>query len=151
MRLLGNLTLITALAVPAFALDQDIVTRMIDSARVIERDASAIGSSLKSRKFDTAAVKEKINAMSADVGALLSLVAEVERKEVQMSERDRADWKLLRDRVQLLEIFHTQKQKLAEEDVAKNRSAIRAHAAGVALRAQKLQQTAEKLQRSPVS
>jgi hypothetical protein len=151
MRLLGNFLMIATLATPAFALDQDIVNKMIDSARGIERDASLVSQSLKTKKVDAGVVQEKISAMSSDVGALMALVAEVEAQGMHMSDRDRADWKLIRDKVQLLEIFHTQKQKLAFEDIAKHRSLIRAHADGLVFRAQKLQQTAVKLQRAPVS
>jgi hypothetical protein len=141
--------IITALC--AVALDKEFVDRTMGSAQNIERDASLVDAAIKSKKNDVADVRKKIDAMSADVAALHELVAQFEATHPQFSASEAAQWKLVKDKVQLLEIFHGQKKKLADEDFDQNRSLIRAHAKGVAERAAKLQRTLTQLMRSPVS
>lgn len=144
LQLVGALMLAAS---PAAALEKEFVGRLLESAQSVERDASAVGQALKVKKFDSADVHKKIDAMAADITKLQELVKEFEAGHPQLSGRDRTDWQLVKDKVQLLEIFNQQKKSLASEDLDKNRSLIRAHANGVAMRAQKLQQTATKLQR----
>ena len=134
----------------AFALDQSFVDSAMRSARNIERDAALVGAAVKSKHVDADDVRKKVDAMSADIAALQKLVADFEAAN-QMSQRDRADWKVVTDMVKLLEIFHGEKQKLVSEDLARNRSLIRAHASGVAQRADKLQQQLAKLGRAPLT
>ncbi|MBM3797255.1 MAG: hypothetical protein FJW31_25140 [Acidobacteria bacterium] len=132
---------------PAAALEKDFVDQLLQSAQNIERDASAADQWLKPKNPDGAVVQQKISAMAADVVKLQELVKQFEAGGSALSERDKADWQLVKDKVQLLEIFHSRKQDLASQDLNKNRSLVRAHAKGVALRAQRLQQTAMKLRR----
>jgi len=134
-------------ALPAAALEKDFGDRILQSAQNIERDASALDQSLKPKNPDSAAVQQKISAMADDVAKLQELVKQFETGAASLSERDKADWLLVKEKVQLLEIFHGRKQELATQDLNKNRSMIRAHAKGIALRAQRLQQTAMKLRR----
>ncbi len=132
---------------PAAALEKEFVDQILQSAQSIERDAGMVDQSLSKKVADSAEVRQKIGDMSTDIAKLQELVKQFESTGASLSERDQADWKLVKDKVQLLEIFHGRKQTLAGEDINKNRSMIRAHARGVALRAQKLQQTAQKLRR----
>jgi hypothetical protein len=92
-----------------------------------------------------------IDAMSADIEVLKKQVADFESTHPQMNDRDRAGWERLKVKVQLIEIFHGQKQQLAGGDLARNRGLIRAHAAGVAKRAEMLQRTLAELARAPIS
>lgn len=141
-----------ALAVsPAAALDQEFAAQLLESAKNIERDAGLVSSALKSKSLDAGDVRSKIDAMSGDVTKLQELVARFEQGHPQMSERDTAEWKQVKEKVQLLEIFHGHKQTLAAGDLAKNRTLLRAHADGVAKRAVKLQQTVTRMQRGPLS
>lgn len=56
------------------------------------------------------------------------------------------DWALLKEKVQLLSIFHQAKRDLmAGSDLQKQRALLRAHANGMAKRAQMLQQTASRV------
>lgn len=135
-------------ALPAVALEKELVNQIVQSAQNIGRDATSVNQALKSKKFDAATVTKNIEAMEADIAALQEVVAKFEATNPSLSERDRADWKLLKDKVQLIEIMHDQKKKLAAEDFSKNRSLVRAHATGLAQRAKRLQATAEKLSRS---
>jgi hypothetical protein len=114
----------------------------------IARDAGGVSQSLKSKNFDSANVAKDIDAMDADVATLQEVVAKFEATQPNLSTRDRADWDLLKTKVKLIELFQGQKKKLAAEDIIKNRSLIRAHATGLVQRAQKLQETAQKLRRS---
>ncbi|MFN7924509.1 MAG: hypothetical protein U0Q16_30690 [Bryobacteraceae bacterium] len=134
-------------ALSAAALEKEFVDQMLESARNLERDASVVSLALKSKKADAEDVKKKIDAMSADLGRLHELVAKFESTNPQLSGRDRTDWQLIKDKVKLLEIFHDRKKQLASEDFSRNRTLIRAHADGVAKRAQRLQETARRLQR----
>lgn len=132
---------------PAAALERELVDQIVQSAQRIERDAATVEQSLKKKVSDPATVRQTIAAMSDDIAKLRQLVQQLDSTGAQLSARDQTDWQLVKDKVQLLEIFHGQKQTLASEDVNKNRSLIRAHAKGVGLRAQKLQQTAQRLRR----
>jgi hypothetical protein len=89
--------------------------------------------------------------MSADMAALHELIAEFEATNPQFSAAEGAQWKLVKEKVQILEIFHDQKKKLANEDFERNRNLIRAHANGVAMRAERLQRTLAQLMRAPLS
>lgn len=135
-------------AVPAVALEKELVNQIVQSAQNIGRDATSVNQALKSKKFDAATVTKNIEAMEADIATLQEVVAKFEATNPSLSERDRVDWNLLKDKVQLIEIMHDQKKKLAVEDFSKNRSLVRAHATGLAQRAKRLQATAEKLSRS---
>ncbi len=152
MRLLTSMLAGLAItAASAMALDKEFVDKMTESARNVERDAMGLGTALKSKSLDAAAVKVKIGAMSADLPELQVLVDQYEAAHPTFSGRDAADWKLVKEKVQLLEIFHARKKQLAEKDLSKNRGLIRAHADGVAKRARMLQQTLTRLERSPLS
>ncbi|MBN8731067.1 MAG: hypothetical protein J0L64_11025 [Acidobacteria bacterium] len=141
-----------ALAVsPAAALDQEFAAQLLESAKNIERDAGLVSTALKSKAMDAGDVRTKIDAMSGDVTKLQELVSSYEAGHPQMSQRDAAEWKQVKEKVQLLEIFHGQKQKLASGDLNKNRTLLRAHAEGVSRRALKLQQTVTRLQKGPLS
>lgn len=135
----------------ALALDAGFVNDLQRTAQKIERDATVVQQALKSKNHDAADVKGKIEAMTADVAALHELTKSFEAGNPQLSGRDQADWARLREKVQVLGIFHENKRRLASDDLAKNRTLIRAYAEGVAQRAKKLQATAAGLQRSPLS
>ena len=149
MTKVASCLMLTALC--AVALDRQFVDRSMGSAQNIERDANLVYSTIKSRKIDVADVQKKIDAMSADIAALNELVAQFEATNPQLSATEAAQWKLVKEKVQLLEIFHGQKKKLAYEDFGRYRSLIQAHAKGVAQRAEKLQRTLNQLMKAPVS
>lgn len=142
-----TLSCLALAALPAAALEKEFVDQIVLSAQNIERDATEVSRALKTKAVDKSGVTAKIDAMSGDLDKLKQLVSQFEATNPQLSERDKADWEMLKAKVQLLEIFHERKKTLAAEDLGKHRGTIRAHANGVALRAQKLQQTASKLRR----
>ncbi len=145
MRLCGVLLLAAS---SALALDKEIAGKMMEASQRLETDARAISVALKSKNAAVDEVHKRLAQMDADMAKLQESVSEVEASELEMSARDKRDWELLKTKVKLLEVFHTNKKALAAEDVMKNRTMIRAHADGVALRAMKLRQTAAGLQKS---
>lgn len=147
--LLSTVGCLTMTAMSAFALDETFVQRSIQSARNIERDAIAVRAAIKSKNLDAADVRARIDAMSGDIESLQKLVADFEGTNPQLNDRERADWTLVKEKVQILEIFHGQKQQLASADVVRNRKMIQVHAKGVAERADRLHQTLLKLMRTP--
>ena len=142
MTLAGCLTLT---AVSAFALDAQFASAAMVAAKNIQRDANLVSIAAKSKKFDTADVKVKIDAMDGDVRALQDLVTRYETENPELSQRDREEWNLIKTKVQLIDVFHARKKELADEDLGKHRSLIRAHADGVAKRAALLHQSLTKL------
>lgn len=134
-------------ACTAAALEKDFVDRLVQSAQNIERDATMLDQALKNKQPDRADVTRKLDGMDADVAKLQELVKELDSTNPQLSDRDRVVWDLVKQKVQLIEIFHGQKKTLAAEDFGKHRGLIRAHAKGLVLRAQKLQQSAGTLRR----
>jgi len=149
MRLLtATLTGLALAAIPSVALEKEFVSQMMDSAKNIERDASLVSAAVRLKNLDAEDVRKKIEAMSADLAKLQELVNSYEASHPKLSARDQQDWQALKEKVQLLEIFHGQKKQLAAGDFSKNRGLIRAHADGVVRRAKMLQQTVARLQRS---
>ena len=143
-KVFGSLALV---ACTATALEKDFVDRIVQSAQNIERDATTVDQALKNKQFDSGDVTRKLDGMDADVAKLKELVKELDSTDPKLSDRDRVVWDLVKQKVQLIEIFHGQKKVLAAEDFGKHRNLIRAHAKGLVLRAQKLQQSAGTLSR----
>ena len=148
MLLAGCLTLTAG---GALALDAQFASTAMVAAKNIQRDATLVSIAAKSKKFDSADVKVKIDAMDVDVRALQELIARFESENPELSQRDRQDWNLIKTKVQLIDVFHARKKELAEEDLGKHRSLVRAHAEGVARRALLLHDALTKLARSPLS
>ena len=148
MTLAGCLTLT---AVSALALDAQFTSAAMVAAKNIQRDATLVSVAAKTKKFDSADIKVKIDAMDGDVRELQELVARFDSQNPELDQRDRDDWNLIKTKVQLIEVFHARKKELADEDLAGHRSLIRAHAEGVAKRAQLLHDALNKLARSPLS
>ena len=134
-------------AASALALDQPLIDNLMTSAQNIERDANAMHDTLRNKNAGSADISAKLDAIGGDVTKMHELVSQFEATSPNLSQRDREDWNLLKEKVKLIEIFHGQKSKLAADNLDRNRGLIRAHAKGVALRAAKLQQTAAKLRR----
>ncbi|MFN0102222.1 MAG: hypothetical protein ACKV2U_09040 [Bryobacteraceae bacterium] len=131
----------------AAALEKEFVDQMVQSSQNLERDAASVSRALRTKTIDPADVTNRIEAMNADIVKLRELVQQFDATHPELSERDRSAWRLLKDKVHIIEAFHGQKKSMANADIDKNRSSIRALADGVALRAKKLQQSAAILRR----
>lgn len=112
----------------------------------VEQENREMARLLKSKQWDNSQLQAKLEATGQDLDKIKALVAELEGASDSLSPSARKDWDLLRQKVQLLEIFHgAKKDLLSSGNVAKQRALLRAHAEGVAKRAAMLQQTAGRL------
>lgn len=109
----------------------------------VQRQSESMSQLLKAKSPDVSQLREKLDLASADIAKLKTLVAELEGSSTVAQSRD---WQLLKERVQLLDIFHNAKREMVTTDqVAKKRSILRAHADGIAKRAAMLQVTVDRL------
>ncbi len=135
----------------AVAFDTSLVRELEQAAQRVERDATTVHRALKSKKPDPVELKAKIDSMSIDVATLDKLVKAFEASQPSLSDQEQQLWAQVRERVQLLGIFHENKRRLAADDLTKHRTMVRAFANGVAERAKKLQTYAAQLQRPSIS
>ena len=144
-QLLSSALCFTVLATSAFA--DTRLGEIRTHAGQVQKGSEQVTLLLKAKQPDTQAVQEKIFAMGGDIGNLQRLIVEVTEANPQFVQRGDKDWDLLKQKVQLLAIFHNTKDELMKaDDMKKNRSLLRAHAKGLAARASLLQQTAQRLQ-----
>jgi hypothetical protein len=110
----------------------------------IEREGQSMQQLLKAKQPDAAALQEKLTAAGAGIEKLRELVMTIETQ--SNGSLNTPDWALVKEKVQLLAIFHQAKTELmANGDLRKQRTLLRAHADGMAKRAQMLQKTASRL------
>jgi len=103
---------------------------------------------LSVKQPDAQGIRDGLNAMGEDIENLHKLVVKLTEENPLFVERGDHDWDRLKTQVQLLGIFHNTKDELMKaDDMKKNRSVLRAHAKGLALRSALLQETATRLQR----
>jgi len=137
---------LTVLATSAFA-----DTRLADirnHAGQVAKGSDQLVRLLKAKQPDAQAIRGGITAMGGDIENLQRLVTEITEASPQFIQRGDKDWDLLKTQVQLLGIFHNTKDELMKaDDMKKNRSLLRAHAKGLASRAEVLQATAQRLER----
>jgi hypothetical protein len=125
-----------------------VLDEVIHAAGQVEADAKHISTNLKSKQPDTQFVRDKIQALSGDLTSLDTAMSHLEQKSTLMSDWQKKDHETLKMKVQLVKNFYDAKKELAlAEDVAKNRSMLRAHADGLAQRAALVSSTASKMQK----
>jgi len=147
------LTLLTfaSLALPAMAntnpsLPAAAFRSIVGDAANIQKDAEALSQDLKAKSLDENKIKTDIASLGDDISKLRKDVEQVEAHAAQLTPQQQKDWELIKTKVQLLTIFHDRKTELMNSgDLKKNRAMLRAHAEGIAKRAQMLQQTASRL------
>lgn len=141
----------TALGVSMLATSAFADTPLADIrtyAGQIEKGSEQITRLLKEKQPAAQGVRDGIAAMTVDIEHLQRLVAEVTEANPPFVARGDKDWDLLKAQVQLLGIFHSQKDELMKTgDMNKNRSMLRTQAKGLTTRAEMLQETAQRLQR----
>jgi hypothetical protein len=149
----GIACLVVALA-PAWGADNSVEAKnmMLSEigfhAQKVQQDAENVSQHLKSKQMDPQFLKDKIGATADDMGKLQQLVNDFESRNFDLAEWQKKDWDFLKTKVQLLSVFYDRKKELVlADDVAKNKSLLRAHADGLAIRAAKLQATASRLQK----
>lgn len=109
----------------------------------IQKDADWMSKHLKSRQIDRQQLEQHSTAVEENISKLKELVAAVESGESVPSGET---WEKVKTKVELLSIFHGRKKELmASSDLSKNRGWLKAHADGIARRAELLQQSASRL------
>jgi len=121
---------------------------IMEHAKSVRMDAQQISTALKSKNFDTNEVKNKIEATQGRINNLKEAVAAYEAANPGAVNSE--NWKAVKDRVTLLEIFASRKAELLT-DAQRNRGMLRAHADGIVKRAVSLQETAARLQQVSTS
>lgn len=144
-RVLQSLAVFAAMVGTSLAAD---LNSIMEHAKSVQMDAQQISTTLKSKNFDTNEVKNKIEATQASINSLKEAVAGYEAANPGAVNSE--NWKAVKDRVTLLDIFTSRKAELLT-DAQRNRSMLRAHADGIAKRAASLQETAARLQQASTS
>lgn len=141
---------ITTLAFVAVAAQADTRTfgAIIGDAAKIQREAESISSQLKLKKPDFEMVKTRSGELNREIQALKNDLEAFESTNPNLNAQQKKDWELVKTKAQLLLVFSDTKNSLmANGDLQKNRSMLRAYSDGIAKRAVLLQQTAKKLDR----
>jgi len=134
-------------AVPAMA-DSKAFRDIIGDAANIQMDAETLRDNLKSNNFSESAVKAEVAALAKHIDALKADVDALDANLQTLTVDQKKNWELAKNKVQLLAIFSDWKEALVESgDIRKNRTLLRNHAAGIAVRAALLQRTVNQLDR----
>ncbi len=148
MKTILNVCACLTLAASAALADSKVFRDIVGDAAKIQQDATAINSQLRAKSPDFDAVRSRVEALNTDIESLRKDVEAIEANLSNLTEAQKKDWELLKTKVQLLMIFADQKKELLNSgDVRKHRTMLRAHAQGIAKRAEMLQQTASRLNR----
>lgn len=145
-----TLSVLAALSLTAMSAmaDSKVFRGIVGDAANIQRDAQAISQHLKAKNADHAAVKAKIEELGKDIATLRKDIAEFESTHPNLTPAQKKDWEAVKMKAEMLTIFYDRKAEMMNSgEMAKNRSMIRAHADGIAKRAELLQQTASRLDR----
>lgn len=142
-----TLTFAALTAVPALA-DTKAFRDIIGDAANIQMDAEALRDGLKSKTLDESAIKAHVTALDKHIEQLQKDVDSLDAHLQDLTDSQKKDWDLAKTKVQLLNIFSDWKVAVVESgDIRKNRSLLGAHANGIAVRAQLLQRTVNRLDR----
>lgn len=142
------ITATAVLGTASLAFGSDLKT-IADHAESIHKESTAISAGLKAKKMDAREVSNRLEVAGQNIANLKNAVDAYEAANPSMA--GSAEWKEVKERVALLEIFHKQKTELVNSDFEKNRRMLRAHSEGVAKRAEGLLQTANRLQKGSSS
>lgn len=144
---LTQLAVTAALAASA-AFASDHLAQMRDQAGKLGRAFRDIGVMVEKKNFNTEEVQNRVNMVDADIESLKRLASEFEGANPSLAANSNKDWKLAKDLVHLIDIFHEQKSEILRGDPKKQRSLLRGHAKGLARRAFMLQETSDRLLRA---
>ncbi len=143
MKTFQKLTFMMVLAASAaFANDQ--LTQMRDHAKTLHQEFTQLQSAVKNRNFDVQTIQNRMNELDANIEKLKSIAAEFESS-APSNIAASSDWKLTKELIQLLDMFHEQKMELLNGDLRKNHGLVKVHAEGLARRAEILSKTTDKM------
>jgi len=118
---------------------------LMSEAKAFEMQAREASQMLKNKKFDVPALQQALEKKGETLGRLRTLAAAYEAGAANLTPAQQKDWETVKTKIKLLEIFHSTKNDLVAKDPNKNRSLLRAHAQGLALRAEALQKTLQRM------
>ena len=118
---------------------------LMSEAKAFEMQAREASQMLKNKRFDVAALQQALEKKGETLGKLQSLAASYEAGAANLTAAQQKDWEAVKTKIKLLEIFHNTKNELVAQDANKNRGLLRAHAQGLALRAEALQKTLRRM------
>jgi hypothetical protein len=111
-------------------------------------ESMSIKQMLKQKSPDLDLIRQKVETTKEDVAKIQHLVSEVENSPSSILKSDAAAWEEIKLRASVLAVIHDHKAALtSEEGLRKQRSALRAHVDGVAIRAVKLQELLNRMER----
>jgi TolA-binding protein len=114
---------------------------IVSKAAEVKNNSRTIERTLKSKSFDVAQVRQLTEANRTAIEEMNQELAKVKTAGALTEE-----WKQIDTMLNLLSIFNDQQLQMLEAgDPARNRSSLRAMAAGQAVRAEKLEQSAQRL------
>jgi len=142
-----TLTFAALTVVPAGA-ETKAFRDIIGDAANIQMDAEALRDGLRSKKLSDSEVKAEVAALDKHVEQLQKDVDAMDAHLQDLTPTQKKDWELAKTKAQLLNIVSDWKVALVESgDIRKNRSILTAHAQGLAVRANLLQKTVNRLDR----
>lgn len=118
---------------------------LMNEAKAFEMQAREASQMLKNKKYDVAALQQALEKKGETLAKLQTLAASYEASASSLTPAQQKDWETVKTKIKLLEIFHATKNDLVAKDPNKNRSLLRAHAQGLALRAEALQKTLQRM------
>ena len=142
-----QLAIATVLAASA-AFANEHLTQIRDQAGKLAKEFRNIGVMVENKNFNTVEVQNRVNAIDADIESLKKSAAEFEAANHSLTANGDKDWKLSKDIIHLIDVFHEQKSQMLSGDPKKMRSLIRSQAEGLAKRASMLQETSNRLLRT---
>ncbi len=118
---------------------------LMSEARAFELQAREASQILKSKKFDVPTLQQALEKKGKTLGRLQGLATTYEASASKLTPAQQKNWETVKEKIKLLEIFHAAKNELAAEDPNKNRGLLRAHSQGLALRAEALQKSLQRM------
>lgn len=118
---------------------------LMSEARAFEVQAREASQILKNKKFDVPALQQALEKKGETLSRLQGLATAYEASASQLTPAQQKDWETVKERIKLLEIFHATKNELTAKDPNKNRRLLRTHAQGLALRAEALQKSLQRM------
>jgi septal ring factor EnvC (AmiA/AmiB activator) len=140
--------LVCALAViPASAnWNTQTAQQLSSEARELRTMANDVAAQLKSKQADIAAVEARLEQFTQRAGEINRLVDEMAQSGLTLDARQQREFDRLKMLASLLNVFVDNKKQLIESgNAASQRELLRAHAVGVAARADLIEKTVRKI------
>lgn len=142
-----NLAMTLALTASAvFA--NDHLNQIAGTAKELQSDFSRMAQTLKNKNFAAEELKRELEALRGHVDQLKATAEEFEAANPNLTGQHEKDWKMAKELIALVDIFHSQKAELLNDNPAKNRKMLKAQAEGLAKRSTVLRDTALRLAQS---